>query len=293
MKTWDISSFQAPPEWTQIRGACWWATASPVSMQSTGGTSLKLTASPTAAESHSLCCDQCRHCAGDRVWRDSYTLLSLLLFEGCWFFKLHWAWPFYLSTYVQGPFPSVCSRISKPTFISSKNRMVIFSKSQTHAFLNLWPFEDLLCSLDVIFHFSFFLPQLWTNSIFFKVPVTAVLHLSCDFLFSAFVAAHRIVDCLELCSHVLSFHCQTPAACSVASQQTQWRGCVLLLNRNPKKCHSYSDCRPHQTAHMLKARHHKLAFNHCCWDQPDMRDNWLSSHHGHLEHLGLLSPLRR
>lgn len=49
------------------------------------------------------------------------------------------------------------------------------------------------------------------------------------------------------------------------------------------QCHSSSDCKLHQTAHMLKVRQCKSASNHFCWGWADMRDNGVYFHHDHLK----------
>lgn len=196
---------------------------------------------------------QSRHCAGDGVRRKSYSLLSWLLFEDCWFFKLHWAWPFYPSTCVQGHFPSVCTCISKPT------HFFIFFKEQNSNFLknpNSW--ISLWCDISVFF--SSLSPSLsYKQTAFFylkKVPATAVSHLSSNFLFSPFVTVYRTVGCPGVCIHVLSIYCQTPTACLCGKlAKTMERLCVTAQQESWQS-HCYSDCRGHQTAHMLKVRQH-------------------------------------
>lgn len=151
MKTRDISLFPALPEWTLIRGAHSCSTASLVNVHSAGGTSLEAADSPPAAKSHSGCCDPghpipalCRrvsHPLLATLWRLlifqaplSLTILSQHICAGAFSFRL------YLHIKAHFSFPS-------------KNRMVIFLKTQTHAFFYLRSFEDLLCCPDAAFQF--------------------------------------------------------------------------------------------------------------------------------------------
>lgn len=87
---------------------------------------------------------------------------------------------------------------------SSKNRMVIFLKTQTHAFLNLRSFEDLVCSPDAIFQFRSSL------SSSFSCEQTTLPHCSTDPVilpFSTFVMACEVFVLLGgMCSCVLSIY---------------------------------------------------------------------------------------
>lgn len=115
-----------------------------------------------------------------------------------------------------------------------------------------------------------------------------VFHLSSNFLFSTFMEAYRIAFG---CAGIFFLFTARPLLLVVRpvskdSGEAVWHftGFSAPAQQESCQCHSYSDCRPHQTAHMLKVRQCKSASNHCCWDQAGMRGNWLYSNHGHLKH---------
>lgn len=200
---WGYLFFPSPPEWTLIIGAYRWATASLRCARCRwhwfGG------------DSEPTCCkvSEWSLWAGpsnqgvvqeieDRAASQSLSLLSRLLFEDWWFFKLHWAWPFYISAHVcRGLFRLSVLAYQSPLFF-------IFIKEQNGNFLKnpnsctsppvvFWRscVESWCDILD--FLFSFFLLRLWTSSISFyylEVAVTAVLFLSSKFLFFTFMAAY-------------------------------------------------------------------------------------------------------
>lgn len=142
-------------EWAVIREAHRWAAARlpPSARSAQVGLSTEATACPPAAKSLGVTAAsgsvQSRRGAGSQSSEQQIRLplLSELRFEGCWFFKLHWAWPFYLSSYAQGPFSSFLTCISKSRekmLCSSKNGTAAFSKNpKLTLFLSLHLEEDL------------------------------------------------------------------------------------------------------------------------------------------------------
>lgn len=142
---------------------------------------------------------------------------------------------------------------------------------------------------DISVFLFYFLFQLWTNNIYFFFLVSAipVLLSSCNFLFSTFVAVCRIASgCVAM---FFLFTARPPLRVvwpvSKNNGEAVWHFTSSSAPSQQESCqgHSHSDCKPHQTAHMLKVRHRKPPSSHFCWDWPDIRDNWLYSHHGHFK----------
>lgn len=229
MKTRDISLFPALPEWTLIRGAHSCSTASLVNVHSAGGTSLEAADSPPAAKFHSGCCDPghpilalCRrvsHPLLATLWRLlifqaplSLTILSQHICAGAFSFRL------YLHIKAHFSFPS-------------KNRMVIFLKTQTHAFFYLRSFEDLLCCPDAAFQFLSSLSSF----------------LSCqqiDFFYYSAPFCPVFVDCLSDVQLHSCYFLPDPC-CELCGQlaKTMVRLCAPAQQDSCKR-HSYSDCEP-------------------------------------------------
>ena len=90
--------------------------------------------------------------AADRAGRKSYSLSSSLKTADFQSSELPELDHFISAHMCRGPSPSACACISKPTFYSHQRiEMQFFLKTETHAFLNLRSFEDLVGWLDMIF----------------------------------------------------------------------------------------------------------------------------------------------
>lgn len=150
--------------------------------------------------------------------------------------------------------------------------MVIFLKTQTHAFLNLWSIEGLVHSPDVIFQY-FSSPS--SSQSCEQTALKRFLLLQCfiyQVISSCFLHLWQLAGVprgvLPCSFYLLSdplLRVVWPVSRNNGEAVWHFTGFSALSQQESFQCHSYSDSKSHQTAHMLKVRKRKPASNHF-WD---------------------------
>lgn len=222
---------------------------------------VEATVSPPAANSQSNCCERDRPITALCMKRTtekkiSLSILSSLLFEDCWFFRLHWAWLFYPSTYVLGLFPSLCTCISKPTFFSFIKENNDNFHSQSHGFLYRYGFLKILCVVLMGYlRFSLlFLPPCEQTAFFLPLQISIYPVISWFFFFLHMCGSLQGRGFYGVCSHMHSVYSWISAVCP---------------------------CRIPASVTVSEVRESKFTFILCCCNQADMRDNLPYFHHIH------------